>query len=713
MKHCVSLILVGFGLAVADGREQSARACGWSPPLIEELTLFDTDLAKDPAPIALFYDPNIVGFGDRCDACAKESMRADWNGYFNGAIVIESWLAALLEEPQERLRALRDAVLGHAPAPDSLSAQDLVVKSPPALRERLAGALDYAILARQVEALSTLTDSPAPTATLAFLRTALQNGQRGAALKRDAFLVQRYAFLQLKLAFYQREWAKVIADVGTLKELTAPSQDLAWRARYYRAGALRRQGDLSRSNLELARIHAAAPALSAVAAQDFRPQEDTDWQATLKLANDVHERTLLWRLVGLKLDGLAGAQEIWKLDPKSNLLALLVLRELAKLESGQTSQGEAELEGFVLQVAGTPGTDRRWLMQLVSGHLAARRGDVTAARIRVAAAIAARADDAKVATQARASIALAIAVQARKSGSPNPANMNELATLVKGVSETYSRRPHLVGELRRELSLAFAKNPQSLEPEFLMPTGYTRFGWSPPRSKRWQSPKYLKRMIARAGDFRTEFDEFVLSGGYGEAELQHELGVRHLVDGNFKAAEKAFTSVAEAAWELAADPFVTHNVDCHDCDRRYGSSLTHSSLSRELEKLRRQASGKGDSAAQAALDLGTGLYNITYFGNAHDVLDTSHANPFDLRPAAHWYARAYALAQDRELKARAAFYSAKAELMTLIAKDVDPYHNGPLPIPAKWFPVVKAFSDTGYYQEVLAECGHFRRWVNK
>jgi hypothetical protein len=28
-----------------------------------------------------------------------------------------------------------------------------------------------------------------------------------------------------------------------------------------------------------------------------------------------------------------------------------------------------------------------------------------------------------------------------------------------------------------------------------------------------------------------------------------------------------------------------------------------------------------------------------------------------------------------------------------------------------WFAIVKTFADTAYHREVLAECGHYRRWV--
>jgi hypothetical protein len=66
------------------------------------------------------------------------------------------------------------------------------------------------------------------------------------------------------------------------------------------------------------------------------------------------------------------------------------------------------------------------------------------------------------------------------------------------------------------------------------------------------------------------------------------------------------------------------------------------------------------------------------------------------------------LTKDRELKAKAAYLAAKAELGGMITaaeaagKDVDA-----LPVPATWCTQLKTLSDTQYYRDVLRECGHF------
>jgi len=36
-----------------------------------------------------------------------------------------------------------------------------------------------------------------------------------------------------------------------------------------------------------------------------------------------------------------------------------------------------------------------------------------------------------------------------------------------------------------------------------------------------------------------------------------------------------------------------------------------------------------------------------------------------------------------------------------------------LPVPTTWYPVVKTFADTQYYQDILSECGTYAAWARK
>lgn len=724
-----ALLLLG-GVAL---RDQRADACGWSGPTIEDLTTFDPAVAADPAPAGMQFDPFVAGYGGPCDDCGHDSMLADWKGYLAGAIPDGDWQKLLFLASTDQLATIAGGLAG--PAAKKSSGFPLGLSPAtwqlPGGRAKIQRALAYVAVARKAEQLAAGDDAAAALSPAVVSRL-LADARAGLKAAKEPFLAQRYAFQVVRVLFYQHDWTTLIAFFDkSSAQLERPSSELAWRARYYVAGALRRSGNLARANLELARIHAGAPALATAAAQDFQPMEEADWHEALRLAKNPHEQAQLWRLVGVKQDGLVAAEEIAKVEPTSDLIGLLVVRELARAESMSTTDWGSRAEPSVLaaqrkayaaleQLAGRlaimKGVDRPWLMKLVVGHLAARRGDLATARTQLQAAVTARPGDLRVATQARASLALALVID----GKLNPAREDEIAKTMAAIDPGYARLGPVTLEVRARLAEAYGKSGRLIDAEFLHPgtvdpvdetTGKPRS----PTSK-WADVGFLREMIARAGKTSTAFDRFVLKGAYTKPALERELALRLLLDGNYPAASAAFATTGAESFALGTDPFITHIVDCHDCDHdKYANApWTHASFAARVAELAGLAGGKGDAAAEAALTLGTALYNLTWYGNARVVLDGTHQATVDTKPAARWYQRAYDLAASRELKAKAAFYAAKAELHGLIAAaGVDPYDSiEVLPVPTTWYPVVKTFADTKYYRQILAECGTYRAWAS-
>ncbi|MEZ4398714.1 MAG: hypothetical protein R3B06_01750 [Kofleriaceae bacterium] len=715
------MALVAGNLTIADRR---ADACGWSGPEdMSELTTFDPTVAAEPSPDGLQYDALVSGFGGPCDDCARTAMLADWRGYLGGAIPDADWATLLLTATGPDLDAVRAAIArpGQGSAPRGLAAVVQAAKAQPALRPRLERALAYVALARQTEALASIdATAPSPT-TVAALTAAADAGLAAARRAKDPFMAQRFAFQRVRLAFYARDYRVTVGRFdATAATLATPSADLAARARYYAAGALARLGDLARSNLELARVHAASSALAAVAAQDFQPMEDKDWRASLAMAKTTREQTQLWRLVGIKQDGLTAAQEIWKLDPASKLIGLLVTRELARIESNvhglwggpdpavlaATKPAAAALEQLATTIAASPNADRPWLMHLVAAHLAAMRGDVTATRSHVAAAGAMRPSDAKVAGQGRASLALALAT----SGGRDAKLADELAATMGRIDPGFTRAAALTSTVRAELADAALRDGRVVDAEFLRPDG------NGPKV-RWSDAGFLAQMVARTGQTKTAFDRFVLGGSYPRPALVRELAARHVLDGKLADAAKLFAAGGAASERLGTDPFALGIRDCHDCDHATYARApwTHASVVARMATLAVAAAGKGQPAAAAALELGNAYYNLTWYGNARVFLDGTHQATADTAPALRWYKRAYALSKDREFRARAAFFAAKAELaqlLTAAAPDHYQYYEAEtLPVPTVWYPMVKRFADTRYYQEILRECGAYAAWA--
>jgi hypothetical protein len=710
---CVPAFVIAASLGIRGDRP--AVACGFFGPTFEEQTTFDPSIVE--AWDGLYYNPSMHGYGGACTDCATEAVLADWRGYL-GDVSEAEWKALLFEHGPGDVAELVRYFSGKAAAPPK--GFERLAKVSAAARDKLAAAVALIDLARGLEPLASFAhydpsgnERPTASPPAAMLTAA----KAGLASAKDAFLQQRYAFQVLRVLFYQRDWPAAIAFFDRTPALAGPSQDLAWRARYYVAGALVRARNRARANLELARIHAGYGPLSGAAAEDFKPKEEGDWHESLRLARDARDKAALWRLVGIKQDGVVALQELVKLDPKSTLIALLAVRELTRAEVlaagsfgappdpkdvAAQSRELATLEKLVQQVAATPGADRPWLMELVLGHIAAKRGDLAGAKSHLQRALAGKPGDVRVASQARASLAIAIAANWRTGR-----DEDELARAMNAIDPKFARLTAVRTGVRDTLAKAYVKAGKLVDAEMLT-------AGSAPAAK-WSEVAFIKEMIARRDRTATEFDRFVVTGAPAKAQLEQELALRYLVSGDFTNASQTFRSTGATSELLHTDPFVIHTIDCHDCDHEKfdKASWTHASFAARLVDLEHAAVRPGEPGAEASLALGNAMYNITWYGNARVVLETSHQGTRDAHAAERWYKRAFELTANRELKAKAAFLAAKAELGNLIAaaQRDDGQTTDVLPIPKTWYPIVKSFADTRYYKEVLAECGHFRAWA--
>jgi tetratricopeptide (TPR) repeat protein len=716
----VALATVGL-LAAVGLRGERADACGGGMYLaIEDVTTFDPSIVGDWDGLA--YNPYESSFGGACDDCLAKAMLADWTTYLTG-VTVDDWKKILLTATEADLVSLRAKAAGKSTAAPKGYETSSLWKVP---KERAIGALDLVKLARQVEPYATfeMFDPDGNPKTVQAPPIALGNAARdGMKATKDPFLAQRFAFQALRVAFYQREWNAVVAfyDRNTAV-LSGPSQDLAWRARHYLAGALGRRGTKGRANLELARIGANYKPLSGLAVLEFKPSEEADFKESLRLAKTIREKTELWQMVGITKDGIVASQEILRIDPKSNLVGLLLVRELEKAESrgaemwnmkpdpkeiAAQKKQYAQIDQLAQSLIARGG-DRPWLMELISGHLAAKRGDLTAARTRINRALAARPGDPKVASQARASLSVALAASWRLG---DGAAENELAAAMAGIDPKFARGAAVRVEVRGKLAKAYVGAGKLVDAEFLTPGSADATDEAGNRIAKgkpnWQQRAFLDAMIARAANKTTPFDKFIVEGSFKPAELQFELGLRYLLDGDFVAAQKLLKPTAK---KWGTDPFVIHIVDCHDCDHaKYEKAKwDHANVVDRLIELDAKVKAGGEPGAEAALQIGNVLYNLTYWGNARQATAETHQKTEDASLAMKYYKKAHDLSKNRELKVKAAFLAAKAELGTLLGVDGT---AGGLPIPKTWFPVVKQYANTRYYKEVLKECGHFASWV--
>ena len=720
------LPVVAIATIIGDtSRDRSAEACGGFGPSIYELTTFDPDIVGDSP--GLDWLPDLHGFGGVCDECSRDAILADWIGYLPG-VKAADWQKILYEANPTELQALDAHLLGKGAAPTGYDASS--VWSVPAQKDRLHGALQFVSLARAIEPVATLTASPQ---TLPPLQLA-SDAKLGFKSARDPFMSQRYAYQLMRVSFYRRDWPATIAffDKNTAA-LSTPSTDIAARAHYYLAGALRRNGNAARANLEFARVHAMSKALAGAAAEDFKPQDEADWREALRLAKTPREKAELWRLVGLtKGDGITAINEILKIDPKSNLIALLLVRELGRTEGeliedwdtqkpdpkrvAEQRKSYATLEKLAQRLQATAGVDRPWLAALVLCHIAAKRGDFATARAQMKLAIAGKPGDVRVASQAKASLALALALDYKS----DPAREDEIARAMNEIDKSFGRATAVRDDVRGRLAHVYFAAGKIVDAEFLKPgTVDPTDEWGAPTNPKaqqhWSTVAFVKEMIARSKRTTTAFDRFVVdSPGLDTARLQRELAFRQLLDGDAATGLATFSSTKQPTDKLGTDPFVIHILDCHDCDHdKYEKApWTHASVMSRMVELQKAANGKGQAAADAAFALGNAYYNMSYWGNARMFLEGTFQQTKEPREAERWYDKAFTLGTSREFKAKAAFMAAKAEMGRLMAPSNHANNqNAGLPMAMRWFAVEKTFKDTKYYQEVLKECSMFASFV--
>jgi hypothetical protein len=708
-----SLLLVAIAGALSLGPARAA-ACGYFNDDPSTQASFDPHLIGS-ALAAQLYDPFRPEIGG-CWGCDREEILVDWAGYL-GTTWGGDWERVLFRASLAELDGLIFFLQGKEPRPPPGWEASSLARASGAAREKLVPALFLVGFARRVEPFAegrpSEWDGPGAQARYeARMKSAgdpapLQaNGEKALARAKDPFLRQRYAFLLLRLRFHRQDWDGVVRFLdANATTLAGPSEALHWRGRYYVAGAHWRAKRYASANLELARIHAAYPPLDSATIRDFHPMEEQDWQATLALAKTVRERAELWQMVGLTKDALAGIQGIVALDPTSDLIELLAVREVNRVEHRELDG--KPLEALSRKLADTKGVLRPWLFDLVAGHLAALRGDLPAARTSLGRATRRAPASQAVHAQARASLAIALA----KAWRPGDARLGDelartmetvagagyLGTAREKVLRTLAGTCHVAG-LRVEAELAQPSNTWSAS------SHPGKWPITP-----WDEPAFIEALIARVAAPQTPLQRFLVQASrYTVPQLQEELARLHLVRGELAAAERALARTPEAK-KLRTDPFVMHLADCHDCDHRQYASApwTLKSFVARLAELERKAAGSADEAAQAAYALGSGTYNMTFAGNARKVFDGSHAVPGDTSMAERWFKRAHDVATDRELKARAATMAAKCELTHKDACAGDACES------RTWYPALRALADTAYQKEVLAECGWYRDWVGR
>jgi hypothetical protein len=558
----------------------------------------------------------------------------------------------------------------------------------------------------------------------------------------DPFIGQRYFFQLVRSYFFSAHYDACIAFYEQYKN-QFPENTLAARSLSYVAGSYYKQKNYAKANYLYAKIYDAGNEFKTVAHFSFHPQEDADWKQSLALCRDKQEQATLWHLLGIYFDEERAIKEIYTLDPASNKLDLLLVRLINKQEirsntesvayggaayaPGKDSLNKTALK-MVTAIAEEQRTAKPYLWFLSAGYLHFINEDY-----QTAAAYYERAKK-TMPSEALAQAQLHLLVL-----------MNKVAT-VKVVDKR--GESDLLGDLARLQSVAADPIPSF------------RFANANDWIKRAMAKKYKKQKDELHAELFVHTDSFFAdparvvqlkaflldkSSSAFDRYCQSIYTITVPQISEFQYVKLAYQDRIDDALELIArsgevedgellgNPFNGNIKDCHDCDHAAPQKVkyTKTGMLRKMKEME-DSIAAGKDVLNNGLLLGNAFYNMSHYGNARyfyegAVIGTAHYSPVALSPAfqqmlvsqskaKEYYRKALAYARTDEQKARITYLLLKCErneLYNQLYQNPDYSSWSYADRPATNFALLLPFKNTRYYNEVLAECGYFKAFLEK
>ncbi|HEY4785896.1 MAG TPA: hypothetical protein VIH57_07595 [Bacteroidales bacterium] len=567
----------------------------------------------------------------------------------------------------------------------------------------------------------------------------IEGGSKALANVKSDFIRQRYIFQITRLYFNAGEYSNCVTYYNAHADAFTTENTVKYRTMGYAAGAYYQLKNYSQANYLYALAYDKCSEMKISSFLSFHPQEESDWDGSLQLAKNTREKEALWHLLGIYADPLRAMKEIYKMDPKSDLLDVLLVRAVniaeesflpgqgyfsEKKDSGyviKSKEVDNELLSFLSAIADKKNTNKPYLWDLTTGYLYIAANDFKQGEKYLKNAEKEAREDALVSEQIRA---FRLVSKIEQYGKPTEQEEAELARELKwlrdGKHEEGLRYNEICSWALHRLSEKYRTFENTVKAQCLDYTVDKEF---------YNDQDKMSALISLMDKpTKSEFERFILTvHPYSRADLFEYQAIDLIYQYKFREALDMFDQCKGSGdGKLLADPFIIHINDCHDCDHQsgVGDGYTKYSFVKRMTELQEFSSGDSKKLAQNYFQLANGLYNMTYFGNARLVYDTKlidhYTVDFDYdtdrkqlmdaiyncTKAEEYYRKAMELSIDNEFKAKCCFMAAKCEQNAYYCSSAFnykmPVHSG------KYFKQLQEnFPKTSYYREVLKECGYF------
>ncbi|WP_264531548.1 hypothetical protein [Flavobacterium sp. N502540] len=583
----------------------------------------------------------------------------------------------------------------------------------------------------------------------------------------DPFLKNRYWFLTMKARFYSNSKQKAI-DFFNKTEKSVPKNVLYYRALSYVAGVNHKQNKFAASNYLYAQVFDKCPELRTVTAYCFSPKNETDWNKALTMAKNNKEKAALWAVRGYYKDEKQSIEKIYELDPKSEHLNYLATRLVNRQEEAinnsfqkdggenqpmkKLSVAENKTENqvkvdqktldLIAKISAAGNTDRPYLWDLSLGYLQTLKGDYANADKNFDKAVKTLPKTELAGMQLRLLRFVNNLSKIDKLTDKNEktilADLNWLYfELPKNYKGQEFRYQNASSWSRSYLSTLYREKGNPVMAEIY---GESRYSYWNDGNSFYDNEKVLLDMKAFLSKSNKSEIESIGAGIYS-------LKLKDI--NNFQAVQATFKNKIPEAIEymkqtdsvqyskFLGNPFNGNIKDCHDCDhtayqkRKY----TFMDFLTTIKEMQGKLAQKEDVYTNSLL-LGNAFYNITHFGNGRTFYEITiigyGSSPYSFRDSMKrmitncdlprmYYQKALEAATTKEQKAKCIYMLAKCER--------NEYYNNKYNNLKNWWEadddkinfiawsgfkaLQKDYSDTKYYQDVIAECGYFNTYVNQ
>jgi hypothetical protein len=559
----------------------------------------------------------------------------------------------------------------------------------------------------------------------ASIQKLIDGGKKQLTNVKTDFIKDRYTYQIIRLYYNIEDYETCAKYYEENANKLLVKNTIPYRAMGYAAGAYYKMGNYSTANYYYALCYDLCPELKYSSFLSFHPQEEEDWTESLNKATTSRQKQVLWHMLGIYADPLRAMKEIYALDPKSDLLDLLLTRAV-NIEEEQLSPEtklkefkiNKELFSFVKTVADNKNTLKPYLWYLVSAYFNTVAGDFKKAESYLAKTQAYAKTDELLADQIHLIKMMAKIDQYKPSAQQEAEIQKELSWIGKYSGKTSLRASFMYDWSLKQLSMKYFAMGDSIKGTLLLRQATPQF---------YNNQQNWKLMV----DFmnknnKSAFDEYLLEiYPVNLDEVVCYQAVNLFYNGKQNEA-KTLLNIYPYSGDanLPADPFLIHINDCHDCDHEAGTSNPYSikSLMEKMIEMEEQLKNSPKDAANIYFQLANAYYNITYYGNSRTFYysligglergEWTFSNPiYNCTKAIQYYQKAMELSSSNEFKAKCCFMASKCEQNNLYMNWPENY-NGDFKS-GSYFRLLKdKFSKTKYYQEIIKECGYFRTYVS-